>query len=89
MDPIRCFTCGRVIGNLWSKYRSLCQTMTPEKAMDELGLKRYCCRAVVLTSVNVTEKVLDYNAVHVQRDNPFVKYKTKTVPGNARTYLAR
>lgn len=31
------------------------------QAMDELGLKRYCCRRMVLTHVNLIDKLLAYH----------------------------
>ncbi len=31
------------------------------QAMDSLGLKRYCCRRMVLTHVNLIDKLLAYH----------------------------
>ncbi|CAF4015406.1 unnamed protein product, partial [Rotaria magnacalcarata] len=43
--PIRCFTCGKVIGNKWEAYIELLRCeYTEGDALDVLGLKRYCCR---------------------------------------------
>lgn len=32
-------------------------------AMDELGLKRYCCRRMIMTHVDLIEKLLKYGLV--------------------------
>lgn len=32
-------------------------------AMDELGLKRYCCRRMIMTHVDLIEKLLKYARV--------------------------
>ncbi|RUS77158.1 hypothetical protein EGW08_015081 [Elysia chlorotica] len=59
--PIRCFTCGKVIGNKWEAYIELLQVeYTEGDALDALGLKRYCCRRMLLAHVDLIEKLLNY-----------------------------
>ena len=61
--PIRCFTCGKVIGNKWHRYLQL---LNEEKEMaqifEELGLNRYCCRRMIISHVDLIEKLLKYNS---------------------------
>lgn len=62
--PVRCFTCGKVIGNLWNDYQKLLKDGYSEAdALDALGLRRYCCRRMLLTHVDISEKLLNYARV--------------------------
>eukprot|EP01033_Poteriospumella_lacustris_P014430 gene14430-10310_t len=62
--PVRCFTCGKVIGNKYEWYTNLlAHDVSAKEALDELGLKRYCCRRMVLTHVDLIKKLLDYNCM--------------------------
>ncbi|KKA29598.1 hypothetical protein TD95_005277 [Thielaviopsis punctulata] len=59
--PIRCFSCGKVTGDLWERYLALAQEgFSDGEAMDQLGLKRYCCRRMIMTHVDLIEKLLKY-----------------------------
>ena len=62
--PIRCFTCGKVTGNKWEAYIELLSSGYSEgDALDTLGLKRYCCRRMLLSHVDLIEKLLNYTAL--------------------------
>ncbi|BGP16171.1 DNA-directed RNA Polymerase II subunit L [Rhodosporidiobolus nylandii] len=54
-------SCGKVVGDRWGAYLNLLEAGHSEgEALDGLGLKRYCCRRMVLTHVDLIEKLLHY-----------------------------
>ncbi len=62
--PVRCFTCGKVTGDKWERYLLLLRGGYSEgEALDALGLKRCCCRRMLLTHVDIMERLLAYNTL--------------------------
>ena len=59
--PVRCFTCGKVIGNKWDKYQELITEYEEKDVLDMLGMTRYCCRRMLLTHIELINKLLNYN----------------------------
>jgi len=54
--PVRCFSCGKPIGHLWGQYSErVAKGEEKKKVMDELGLERYCCRALFLGHVDLLD----------------------------------
>jgi DNA-directed RNA polymerase subunit N (RpoN/RPB10) len=56
--PVRCFSCGKPIAQLYNKYKGLVEGEKSHKdAMDELGIERYCCRAQFLGQTDTLELI--------------------------------
>ncbi len=56
--PVRCFTCGKPISAIWDKYHERVKKgEDPKKVLDDLGVERYCCRALLLTHKDVIDKI--------------------------------
>jgi len=59
--PVRCFSCGKVVGHLYEEFKKRVENgENPKKVLDELGLKRYCCRALFLGHVDLVKKVAEF-----------------------------
>ena len=57
--PTRCFTCGSIIGHLWNEYTERVKKgEDPAKVLDDLGIKRYCCRRMFLSHVEISDEIL-------------------------------
>lgn len=58
MIPVRCFTCGKVVGHLWEEYKKrIDEGEDAGKVLAELGLKRYCCRQVFVGNVDLIKEI--------------------------------
>jgi DNA-directed RNA polymerase subunit N (RpoN/RPB10) len=72
--PVRCFTCGKILGDKWTYYKTELDKIKPSKEdtvininsktiqetpegkiLNELGLKRYCCRRIMLGHIDLID----------------------------------
>lgn len=58
---VRCFSCGKPISHLYEEYlERASKGESRKKVLDELGLKRYCCRANFLGHVDLLDTVAQF-----------------------------
>jgi DNA-directed RNA polymerase subunit N (RpoN/RPB10) len=60
--PVRCFTCGKVIGDVWEEFaRRVKAGEQSGEVLDSLGVKRYCCRRMILSHVEIIDEILRFH----------------------------
>ncbi len=63
MFPIRCFTCGALIADKWEEYKSRVDAgESPAKVLDELGIKRCCCRRMFVSAEDYFDEVVEFRS---------------------------
>lgn len=71
--PIRCFTCNKEISSKWEPYKYLINTdKSPAESLNELDIKRICCRRMFLGHVEIIDKLIKFDVardVHFRNDN--------------------
>ena len=59
--PVRCFTCGNLIADKFDDYQTKLKAgEDPEKVLNELQINRYCCRRMLLTTVETIQQVIPF-----------------------------
>ena len=59
--PVRCWSCGKPIGHLWEDFlEKIDKEDDRKKALDELKIERYCCRALFLGHVDIIDNVAEF-----------------------------
>jgi len=72
--PVKCFTCNTLLANKWNTYKSEKEKLEKEKEesklseqqyidktiklFEKLGLKRYCCRMCIASTLDMTNIIL-------------------------------
>jgi DNA-directed RNA polymerase subunit N len=57
--PVRCFTCGKVVGGVYQTYIKRVQLgEDPKQVLDDLGLQRYCCRRMIVAHADLVDEVI-------------------------------
>jgi DNA-directed RNA polymerase subunit N len=62
MVPVRCFTCGSVVGEHWEEYkrRTGAEGESPQAVLDDLGIDRHCCRRMLVSHKDLVDVVTPY-----------------------------
>ncbi|PSQ12828.1 DNA-directed RNA polymerase subunit N [Halobacteriales archaeon QS_5_70_15] len=62
MVPVRCFTCGNVVGGHWEEFRGRAREgdEDPAEVLDELGVERHCCRRMLISHEDLVDVVSPY-----------------------------
>ena len=59
--PVRCFTCGNLIADKFDDYQTKLKSgEDPEKVLNDLAINRYCCRRMLLTTVETIQQVIPF-----------------------------
>ena len=68
--PVRCFTCGNMVADKYDDYQNKIKAgEDPEKVLDSVGIERYCCRRMLLTSVETIQQVIPfYEAIQKRKE---------------------
>ena len=54
--PIRCFSCSKPVAHLWESFTErTAKGEEKKKVLDDLGLERYCCRALFLGHIDLID----------------------------------
>lgn len=59
--PVRCFTCGTLIADKYGEFvKKIKEGEVASRALDELGIKKYCCRRMFLSNLEVIDQIMPY-----------------------------
>ena len=62
--PVRCFTCGGWIADKYFEYKDRVKSGEDDAAvLDSLGINRYCCRRMFISSIETIYQVIPYYEV--------------------------
>ena len=67
--PVRCFTCGNLVADKFEEYQNRAKSgEDPAKILDSLGIERYCCRRMLLTTVETIQQVIPFYEAMYKRN---------------------
>jgi DNA-directed RNA polymerase subunit N len=61
LKPVRCFTCGSLVGEKYDIFKERFKAgVDPGEVLDSMGVKRFCCRRMLLSNIDIIDKTLPY-----------------------------
>jgi DNA-directed RNA polymerase subunit N len=55
--PIRCFSCGKPIAQLWEEFQERRKKESIKSVLDDFGLDRYCCRSQLMGQIDLIDTI--------------------------------
>jgi DNA-directed RNA polymerase subunit N len=66
--PVRCFTCGALVGDKFYEFKDrVIKGEQPTKVLDDMGIKRYCCRRMLMSGFEIVDYQIPYNEATERR----------------------
>ena len=60
--PVRCFSCGKVIGHLWDRYVERIEAGEDAgEVLTDFKVHRYCCRRMFVSHVELIDDVAPFS----------------------------
>lgn len=59
--PVRCFSCGALIADKYEEFVRRKEKENPKEILDSLGVKRYCCRRMLLSHVDLIDEIIEFD----------------------------
>ncbi len=60
--PVRCFSCGKLVGDKWEAFsKRVAAGEPPKEILDDVGAERYCCRRMLLSHVDLIDDILEFD----------------------------
>jgi DNA-directed RNA polymerase subunit N len=73
--PVKCFTCGKLVGDKWEEFAMRIKAgENASDVLDSLDIKRYCCRRMLLSNVEIVDEVLRFYEEAEKRKETFNFY---------------
>ena len=67
--PVICFTCGNLVADKFDEYQNRVKSgEEPAKILDSLGIERYCCRRMMLTTLETIQQVIPFYEAMYKRN---------------------
>ena len=67
--PVRGFTCGNLVADKFDEYQNRVKSgEEPAKILDSLGIERYCCRRMMLTTLETIQQVIPFYEAMYKRN---------------------
>jgi DNA-directed RNA polymerase subunit N len=70
--PVRCFSCGKLIGDKWEEFAKRVKGgESPKEILEHIGLTRYCCRRMLLSHIELIDEVIKFYEVRRKEEEEY------------------